>query len=191
MSQNGSAPLTRLLKEAAGGDPEATDRLYRAVYPELRRLARRLRYGRAGETLGTTALVHEAYMKVSRGEPVDWQERAHFFGIAASAMRQVLVDAARRRMAYKRGGAQAVLLSLDDAVAPAPVRPADLIALDESLSRLEQIAPRRARIVELRFFAGLTMEQIAAMLGLSIATVEREWRAARAWLAAQLAGGGA
>ncbi len=177
--------LTALLREAVEGAPGAGERLYRTVYPELRRLARRLRGARAGDTLGTTALVHEAYLKLSGGAPIDWQDRAHFFGVAARAMRQVMVDSARRRLSRKRGGGHAAL-SLDEALAASPLRPAELLALDEALEQLERLSERRARIVEQKFFAGLSMEEIAASLGVSVATVERDWRAARAWLATEL-----
>lgn len=177
--------LTTLLREAAQGDASAGEQLYRTVYPELRRLARRLRGRGAQETLGTTALVHEAYLKLAGGRPVSWQDRAHFFGVAARAMRQVIVDSARRRLSAKRGDGRAAL-SLAEVDASVPLRPDELVALDEALDRLERISPRRARIVEHRFFAGLTTEEIAELLEISVATVERDWRAARAWLAAAL-----
>jgi RNA polymerase sigma factor (TIGR02999 family) len=177
--------LTVLLRESASGDTDARERLYRAVYPELRRLARQLRRRGAGETLATTALVHEAYLKLAGGRPVEWQDRTHFFGVAARAMRQVIVDSARRRLASKRGAGHTAV-SLDEALAAASVRPAELLALDEALDRLERISPRRVRIVESRFFAGLTAPEIAEFLSVSVATVEREWRASRAWLATQL-----
>jgi RNA polymerase sigma factor (TIGR02999 family) len=181
--------VTTLLHAAARGDADAVERLYAHVYPQFRRLARRVRAGRAGETLSTTALVHEAYLKLARGDVADWRERAHFFAVAARAMRHVLVDAARRRLAHKRGGAHDFAVTLDDAVHGAPVRAAELVALDGALSRLAALAPRRAAVVEHRFFAGLTTDDTAEVLGISTATVEREWRAARAWLATELAGG--
>jgi RNA polymerase sigma factor (TIGR02999 family) len=178
--------VTVLLRAAAGGDPAAVDRLYAHVYPQFRRLARLVRRGRAGETLNTTALVHEAWLKLARGDIGAWRERAHFFAVAARAMRHVLVDAARRRIAHRRGGAAAFVITLDEAGPAAPVRAAELVALDDALTRLAAIAPRRAAVVEQRFFAGLTTDETAAVLDVSTATVEREWRAARAWLATEL-----
>lgn len=186
MSQPARPSLTELLEAAAGGDRSRLDEVFARVYPELRRLAHVVRGGRAGETLATTALAHEAYLKLVPGGPVAWKGRAHFLAVAARAMRQVLVDAARSRLAGKRGaGAWAV--TFDEAVAEAPVRAEGVVALDEALERLAAAAPRRALVVEYRFFGGLTTEEIAAALGTSTATVEREWRTARAWLAAELA----
>ena len=185
MSTASVTAVTALLQRASDGDTAAEEQLYRRVYPELRRMAHGIRKARPGETLDTTALVHEAYMKVAAGRPVAWQQRAHFFGVAARAMRQVLVDAARRRMAGKRLGDGAVAISFDDAIA-VPAQPDELVALDEALARLATVDARRARVVELRFFAGLTTEEIGTLLEVSVATVERDWRAARAWLAAAL-----
>ncbi|MGI9182743.1 MAG: ECF-type sigma factor [Longimicrobiaceae bacterium] len=177
--------LTLLLRSAADGDHQALDAFFARVYEELRRLASQVRRGRAGETLSTTALVHEAYLKLVPSAEIEWESRAHFFAVAARAMRQVLVSAARRRLAEKRGGGD-WLVTLGDSVPSEPVRPERLLALDEALARLAAMDERQARIVEQRFFAGLTVEETAEVLGLSERTVKRDWRAARAWLAAEL-----
>lgn len=162
------------------------DLLYARVYEQLKSLARRVRAGRAGETLNTTALVNEAYLKLAAGAGALWNDRAHFFALAARAMRQILVDAARRRMASKRGGEDHWLVSLDEAAHPAPMRAEQLIALDEALSRLAVLDPRRAAVVEYRYFAGLSVAETAKVLQISPATIERDWRTARAWLATAL-----
>ena len=177
--------VTGYLRAVQAGDPAAHDALYARVYDELRRLARRLRAGRAGATLSTTALVHEAYDKLRPERGAAWEGRAHFFGVAARAMRDVLVDAARRRAAAKRGGGAALVTLGDDAAAQA-VRPDELLALDEALDRLGALDPRQLRVVECRYFAGLTAAETAEALGVSLSTVEREWRGARAWLALEL-----
>jgi RNA polymerase sigma factor (TIGR02999 family) len=155
------------------------------VYGELRALAHQVRGGRGGETLNTTALVHEAYLKLAGASGAAWADRAHFFSLVARAMRQVLVDSARRRLAAKRGGGE-WLVSLDESLQGQAIRPAQLLALDEALSRLAEVDPRRAAVVEQRYFAGLTLDETAAVLGRSVATVERDWRTARAWLAVAL-----
>jgi RNA polymerase sigma factor (TIGR02999 family) len=186
MMTHAPTPVTELLEAAAQGSDQAVNELFAQVYPELRRLARQVRHGRAGETLNATALAHEAWMKLAGSRNVAWQGRAHFFAVAARAMRQILVDTARRRLALKRGGQGDWAVSLDEAHAAAPVRPAELIALDEALERMAALDARRAAVVEHRFFGGLTLEETAAVLGVSTATVERDWRAARAWLAAEL-----
>jgi len=175
---------------AAGGGSGAPplDALFTRVYEELRRLAHQVRGGRAGATLDTTALVHEAYIKLAPSSGTTWESRAHFFGAAARAMRQILVDAARRQLAGKRGGAQAAV-SFDEALHPAPVRAAELLALDEAIEKLRQFDSRGAQVVEYRFFAGLSTRETAELLGVSTGTVERDWCAARAWLALQLADG--
>jgi RNA polymerase sigma factor (TIGR02999 family) len=181
--------LTELLEAAHGGDAEAFGRAYERAYADLRALAHHVRAGRGGDTLDTTALVHEAYIKLEPSAGVTWESRAHFFGVAARAMRQILVDAARRRLAQKRGGPDRIHVTLDDGAQPGPVRARELIALDEALARLSAIDARRARVVEYRFFAGLTTRETAEALGISSGTVERDWRAARAWLATEIAGG--
>ncbi len=181
------AGVTQLLHAARAGDSEAHDVLFARVYGELRRLARQVRQGRAGETLRTTALVHEAYLKLIPSAEQQWESRAYFFAVAARAMRQVLVDAARRRQALKRG-AGVRLVSLEEGV-PAPARGEELLALDEALVRLGARNQRWVRIVEHRFFAGMTAEETAAVMEISLRTVEREWRAARAWLTEELYSG--
>jgi RNA polymerase sigma factor (TIGR02999 family) len=166
---------------AARGDGAMLDALFPLVYAELRRLARAARARGAGETLCTTALVHEAYLKLAPSAGAGWEGRAHFFGAAARAMRQLLVDAARRHGRAKRGGGVREVTLGDDAAA-APARGDELLALDEALDRLAALDARQARVVELRFFAGLTSQEAAEVLGVSVPTVERDWRAARAWL---------
>jgi RNA polymerase sigma factor (TIGR02999 family) len=175
--------FTRLLTAWGAGDRSALDHLMPAVYDELRKLARsQLRREQQGHTLQTTALVHEAFLRLVDARQVRWDSRGHFFGITARVMRQILVDHARTRDAAKRGGGVASV-SLDDAldVATQAVR-GDLLALDEALCRLERLDQRQSRIVELRFFGGLTVEETAAVLDLSPPTVKREWALARAWL---------
>lgn len=180
--------ITQALVELSSGDASARDRLFPLVYDALRDLARReLRRERPDHTLSATALVHEAYLKLVQLERIDWKGRAHFFGVCAPVMRQVLISHARSRNAAKRG-AGAAKLPLSDAMAVAEERPEELLALDEALARLEALSPRQARVVEARFFAGLSVEETAAALGISPATVKREWTAARAWLNRELAG---
>lgn len=178
-------PITVLLQRAAEGERRDFDVLFTRVYDELHRLARRVRSGRAGETLATTALVHEAYVKLVPSADRTWESRAHFFGVAARAMRQVLVDAARRRQAGKRGGGVLPVTLGEDV--PSPVADDDtILRLAEALERLGAIEPRAVRVVEHRFFAGLTTAETARVLRVSTGTVERDWRAARAWLASEL-----
>jgi RNA polymerase sigma factor (TIGR02999 family) len=183
-----SANVTQLLAAWGAGDREALDALLPAVYVELRRQARRaLQREAAGHTLQPTALVHEAYLRLVDQRPARFESRSQFFGVAARCMRQVLVDAARTRQAAKRGGgAQAVTLSDVDAAGAAAERDVDVIALDEALQRLAAIDPDQARLVELRYFAGLTLDETAAALGVSAATVSREWSVARRWLRREL-----
>ena len=181
--------LTQLLHAVAEGDAAAGDRLYPLVYDELRALAHRhLRNERANHTLATTALVHEAYLRLVDVEATTWQDRAHFFAFASRVMRRVLIDWARARVAAKRGSGavHAGLASLATGL-PDPSRPETLLALDEALDRLAERAERAARVVECRYFAGLTIDETAAALGVSDGTVKADWRAARAWLLRQLA----
>jgi RNA polymerase sigma factor (TIGR02999 family) len=174
--------VTALLAEASGGDQSAMERLVSAVYPELRAIAASyLRRERPGHTLQPTALVNEAYMRLVDQRRVTWQNRAHFFSIAASLMRRILVDHARAKRADKRAGSQ-TRVTFDDARIPAAERDVDLVALDDALSDLTAKDPDLARLVELRYFAGLTTKETAEVLGVSTSTVEREWVAARAWL---------
>ncbi len=175
--------FTRLLSAWGAGDRSALDQLLPTIYDELRRLARsQLAREQPGHTLQTTALVHEAFLRLVDARQIRWDSRAHFFGITARLMRQILVDHARTRDAAKRGGGVANV-PLDEAldVATRALR-GDLLALDEALQRLERIDQRHSRIVELRFFGGLTVEETAAVLDLSPTMVKREWTLARAWL---------
>ena len=175
--------FTKLLVAWGAGDSSALDQLIPSIYDELRRLARRqLGREREGHTLQTTALVHEAFLRLVDARQVRWDSRAHFFGITTRLMRQILVDHARTRDAAKRGGG-AAHASLDEAVDLATqAAGGDLLALDAALHRLETIDHRQSRIVELRFFAGLTVEETSAVLEISSGTVKREWTLARAWL---------
>lgn len=177
--------VTRLLDELSGGRRDALDALLPLVYSELhRRAASYLHRERPEHTLQPTALVHEAYLRLVDQRNVQWQNRAHFFGIAAQAMRRILVDHARRHRRVKRGGGMNV--SLDDADMPVSERPIDLLALDEALERLAHRDPQQARVVELRFFGGLSVEETADVLACSPSTVKREWAMARAWLHLQI-----
>jgi RNA polymerase sigma factor (TIGR02999 family) len=190
VNANAQREVTGLLLAWSEGDRDALDTLLPRVYGELRRLAAsHLRRERAGHTLETRALVHEAFLRLVDQERVAWRSRGHFFGIAAQMMRRVLVDHARRHLYAKRGGG-APRFSLEEGLTLAPERAPELVALDEALGELERIAPRNARIVELRFFGGLTAEEIAEALGLSAPTVTRGWRMARAWLYRRLSGDG-
>jgi len=180
--------VTQLLVDWGNGDRAALDRLIPLVYDELRRLARYyMRRERAGVTLQTTALVNEAYMRLADQRDVRWQNRAHFFAIAAQLMRRILVDQARKRTNSKRGG-DVRKVSLDEAAVMSQARAADLIALDEALSGLEAIDQRKSKVVELRFFGGLNIEETAAVMAISPATVQREWSMAKAWLYRELSG---
>ena len=172
--------ITALLKDWSGGDRAALEKLMPVVYEELRRLAAaHLRSERSDHTLQPTALVHEAYLRLADQRSVEWANRAHFFSIAARIMRRILVDHARRRRALKRDGGG---LRLTLAEASTEDRGPELLALDTALTSLEALDPRQARIVELRFFGGLSVEETAEAAGISTATVKREWRTARAWL---------
>jgi RNA polymerase sigma factor (TIGR02999 family) len=186
-SMQNSANITRLLNEWGGGNEAVLDELMPLVYDELRRQASRyLRKERVNHTLQTTALIHEAYLKLI-GQEVNWQNRAHFFGIAAQAMRRILVDHARQRHREKRGGA-AEDLPLDEAMfVPTDEKKIDMLALDDALNRLARIDPRQARVVELRYFSGLTNDETAEVLGVSNATVRNDWSMAKAWLKLELA----
>ena len=183
-------PVTALLRTAARGDRQVLDALFKHVYAELHGLARRVRSGGPGQTLCTTVLVHEAYLKLVPSAEIDWRGLAHFFGVAARAMRQILVDAARWRTRRKRGGEEGWAVTFDEGAHASPVRAEELVALDEALERLAALDERQARVVEHRYFGGLTAPETAEVLGISEATVHREWRAARAWLRRELRGGG-
>lgn len=180
--------ITRLLRAAQDGDRAAFDQVYHNVYQELRRLARAVRSGSGAATLNTTALVHEAYMKLVPGPRGRVADRDHFFGIAARAMRQVLVDAARKRKAVRRGAGM-TMLPLDASAElargenPLAIPPDDILALDDALKQLQEWNPRQASVVEFRVFAGLSIPETARALGVSEPTVKRDWQTARAWLA--------
>ena len=183
-ADSGAAPdITGLLRASEAGDRRAAEALFAALYGDLRRVAHRELRGSAipNATLSTTALVNEAYLKLSRNAGWSPRDRYHFFAVASRAMRQVIVDHARSRLRQKRGG-QHVKLSLDEALVPVEERAEELVALDGALARLERQDPELARIVEWRFFAGLTVEEIARALDVSERTVKRHWRTARAVL---------
>jgi RNA polymerase sigma factor (TIGR02999 family) len=186
--------ITRLLEELQRGSGEAGERLIPLVYRELHGLAAQyLRRERGDHTLQPTALVNEVYLRLVGQHAVQWQNRAHFFGIAAQIMRRILVDHARRRHAAKRMGGRRVTLddrAADERAAAAGARAIDLIALDQALGRLAALDARQARVVELRFFGGLDVEQTAEALGIAPATVKRDWTFARAWLQRELSDGG-
>jgi RNA polymerase sigma factor (TIGR02999 family) len=180
--------VTRLLVNWSKGDQKALEELTPLVYAELRRLAGRfLRRERSDHTLQSTALVHEAFLRLIDQRSVQWQNRAHFFGVAAQLIRRILVDYARSRQTAKRG-ADAIKLSLDDALAVAEKRDLDLVALDDALNNLARLDEQQSRIVELRFFTGLSIEETAEVLGVSPATVKREWVTAKALLYRELSG---
>jgi RNA polymerase sigma factor (TIGR02999 family) len=179
------ADVTTLLQQWSSGQEQALDRLLPQIHDELRKLAASyLRRERPDHTLQPTALVNEAFLKLVDQRAAKWQNRAHFFGIAAQAMRRILVDHARAHAASKRGGAMR-RVPLDDAMLGRPVD-VDLLDLDEALTRLAAMDPQQSRIVELRFFGGLTMEETAEVMHISPATIGREWRMAKAWLSAEL-----
>ena len=185
----GAKDVTGLLEAWSHGDASALERLIPIVYGDLRRVAgRRLRMEREGHTLSATALVHETYLRLMGQQPSRLENRSHFFAVASELMRRILVDHARRRGARKRGGG-AVLLTLDAEVAAGASPDLDLVAVDDALTELFALDSRQARIVEMRFFGGLSAEEAAAVLGISRATVERDWRLARAWLYRRLKSG--
>ena len=189
-ARNDREQITDLLLEIRGGNPDAMDRLFRAVYVELRRIAsRQLRNERPGHTLGTTGLVHETYLKLADQTRVQWQDRAHFYRVAAGAMRRILVDYARRHRAERRGG-ELRQVSLGDE-ATAAERGDTLLALDDALERLAALNQRLSHVVECRYFGGLTEEETAEALGVTSRTVQRDWVKARGWLYLELADGAA
>lgn len=180
--------VTHLLSEWRSGDSRASEKLLLLVQPELHRLARHyMSRERPGHTLQTTALLDDAYLLLSAKTHPQWQNRAHFFAVAAQLMRRIMVDHARERQALKRGGGT-IRVSLDEAAAVTQTRADELLALDEAMERLATFDPRKARVVELRYFGGLTMEEIAEVLKIHVNTVTRDWTAARAWLLAALSG---
>ena len=179
--------VTRLLHEWSDGNQQALEEMLPLIYDELRRLAHNFLYReRPGHTLQTTALVHEAYLKLIDQRDARWQNRAHFFAIAAQAMRRILIDSARKHIADKRGGG-GEKLSLAEVATITPEPDSNLLALDEALNALAQIDAQQSRIIELRYFGGLTIEETAEVLDLSPATIKREWKTAKAWLYHELA----
>jgi RNA polymerase sigma factor (TIGR02999 family) len=184
--ENDPGEVTRLLFELKAGNRAAEERLIPLVYKELRRIASaRLRHEAAHHSLQPTALVHEAYLRLTQLQEIDWQSRSHFFAVSATVMRRILVDHARSSQARKRGdGVQTI--SLNDALFPAPERESEILALDEALDKLARLDARQSKIVELRFFAGMSEEETGHVLGISSRTVKRDWRAAKAWLFAEL-----
>jgi len=188
MTEPTSHELTHLLQAWSDGDQRALDQLMPLVYKELHRLAERYMAGeRPGHTLQTTALVNEAYVRLVDIRQVRWQNRVHFFAVSAQLMRRILVEFARSRRALKRGG-EVPPVSLDEALEVSPERGADLVALDDALNALAAIDLRRSRVVELRFFGGLTVEETAEVLKVSAETVMHDWKLARAWLLRELGG---
>ena len=186
MKPQAPQPITELLDRWNQGDPAAREELIPLLYQDLRRLARRTLSGhQAAHTLQSTALVHEAYLRLTAHDRARWQNREHFFAVAARAMRHIVVDHARRRQAAKRGGGQ-VTLRLEEEVATAQHRDLDVAALDDALTALAELDPAQSQVVELRFFGGLSIEAAAKVMGISPATVKREWATARSWLFSEL-----
>jgi RNA polymerase sigma factor (TIGR02999 family) len=189
---SGSSEITVLLKAWRGGDENALERLMPLVYDELRRLARRhMRRERQANTLQTTVLVHEAYLRLAGAKGIDWKDRVHFFALCARIMRQILVDAARVRASVKRGGnveraSDSSGFQLDEIGDRVPQRTVELLALDEALQDLARVDPRKSRVVELRFFGGLSVYETAEVLNISPQSVMRDWKLARAWLMREL-----
>jgi RNA polymerase sigma-70 factor, ECF subfamily len=180
--------VTKLLCQWRDGDPNALEKLIPLVQPELQRLAQHyMSRERPGHTLQTTALLDDAYLQLAEKGDVRWENRAHFFAVAAQIMRRIMVDHARQRHALKRGGG-AIKITLDECAAVTETRAAELLALDEALEKLAAADQRKARVVEMRYFGGLTMEEIADVLKIHVNTVTRDWTAARAWLFAALSG---
>ena len=192
VAADGSEDITVLLKAWSGGDQTALEQLTPLIYDHLRRQARRyMRQERAGHTLQGTALVNEAFLRLVDIAGVDWQHRAHFYAVAAQIMRRILVDAARARMTGKRGGGvervdHSTAIDLDGIPNPTSERAAQLCALDDALNTLAVMDPRRAQVIELRFFGGLTVEETADVLKISPQSVMRDWKLARAWLTREL-----
>jgi RNA polymerase sigma-70 factor, ECF subfamily len=185
-----SPSVSRLLIAWGRGEPAALEELTPRVYRELHKLARAyLRRGRPNQSLQPTALINEAYLRLlDQAQPVQWENRAHFFGIAARLMRMILVDHARANHAAKRGGAAAEAVTLDDSMAVSPGRAPDVLEIDEALDRLAAVDERKAKVIELRYFGGMDREEVAAALGLTVPTVKRDLRLGEAWLRRFLAG---
>jgi RNA polymerase sigma factor (TIGR02999 family) len=188
MTTESNREITRLLSDWAGGDREALERLTPLVHAELRRIARRQMGGeRQGHTLQATALVNEAYLRLAGQDGFEWRDRAHFYAVCAQVMRHVLIDHARAHARDKRGGG-ALRVELNEAALMGGEGASELVALDEALRELEEVDPQKGRVVELRYFAGLSIEETAEVLNISPTTVRREWRRAKAWLYRALAG---
>ncbi len=186
MAESSSADTTQLLRAWAEGDSEALQRLTPRVYRELRRTAARLLQNeRPGHSLQSVDLVHEVYLRLVNSPEVEWQHRAHFFAVSATLMRRILLDRARRRLAAKRGG-KAQPLDLTKTLDVAQVKARELVALDDALNALAEVDPRKSRIVELRFFGGLSVKETAEVVKVSSDTVMRDWKMARAWLLTEL-----
>lgn len=189
MDTTTSTDVTGLLQRVKEGDPEASEKLVPIVLGELRRLARHhLRNERLGHTLQPTALVNEAYIRLAGFNRMDWQSRSHFLGVASGLMRQILIDYARRRQSLKRGGGKAFVELDENRALLSPQQSAELLALDVALEQLAKMNPRHAKIVELRYFGGLSVEEAAEAIGIAPITVKRDWAAARAWLRTRLEG---
>ncbi len=190
MTQPSPRNVTQMLIEWSNGDRQALDRLIPVVYEELRRQASRyLRRERPDQTLQTTDLIHEAYLRLVDQKKVLWQNRAHFFAISATLIRRILIDHARRRRRAKRGGSEVALILNEELLAPAEKSDSNLLALDEALTRLAAIDSRQSHIVELRCFSGLSIEETAAVIGVSRTTVKDDWNLAKAWLRREIGGG--
>jgi len=186
IAEESSGEITNLLRAWSDGDQAALDRLAERVYSELRRMARRyMKNERQTNTLQSTGLVHEVYLRLVDVRGVDWRDRAQFYAMAAQMMRRILVDAARARAAKKRGGS-APKVNIDETAVLSPAPDRSILALDEALTALSRLAPRQARVVELRYFGGLTEEEIVAALEISPRTVRRDWDFAKAWLSREL-----
>lgn len=188
MPKNRSS-VSRFLEDPRTGDPQAASHLLPLVYQELRRLARHYMRGeQSGQTIQATELVHEAYLRLVGQQRIDWQGRSHFLAMAAISMRRILVDRARKKLADKHGGG-GEKIQIDEALVFSPQKSKDIVALDDALDRLEEISLRQAQVVELRFFAGIEMDEIAQLLGVSLRTVKQDWSLARAWLHHEIARG--
>jgi RNA polymerase sigma factor (TIGR02999 family) len=186
MTRDDKSAITQAVNDVAAGDASPVERLFPLVYDALRKLAGRyLKAEKAGHTLSPTALVHEAYLKLVDQRHVRWHGRTHFFAVGAQVMRRILVDHARHKHRLKRGGERA-RIRLEEHIALSPERDEDLLAVDEALGKLAQVDPRQAAIVELRFFGGLSVAEVAEVLGVSKRTVEGEWTMVRAWLRREL-----
>ena len=186
MPESDKSGITQLLRAWGSGDEHALDRLTPMVYDELRHIARNyMRREGADNSLQATALVHEAYLKLVDARIAQWQDRAHFFAVSANMMRRILVDAARTKAAGKRGGG-AVRVELNESIDCGPLQDEQMLLLDDALAALEKFDPRKAKVVEMRFFGGLSVEETAEVLRISVHTVMRDWKLARSWLAREM-----